>query len=317
MIKLTRAEVAEAILGKVEWQTDGMGFTSCPGANLHTNPSSRRDCAVYLSGAPTIHCLHSSCRAVVDTANRQLRSEIGRLERTGQSIQLRRRSPSKDDLERRRKNEEAEKLERQAAKSLEPILRDFTADPAELWESSPVRLLDDPRDDWRLLLSLFPPDDVVWIGDMKDTGQPRHSTHFQSVSDWLKSEAAPDPLIVPSAFRPGTYSRSKANVVARRFLVVESDTLSKEKCCAVFTWCRQFMRLRAVVDTGGKSVHGWFDTPSSADEADLVRILPALGCDGALFNPAQPVRLPGHKRPEKETMQALLYLDPQGGAICL
>lgn len=222
-----------------------------------------------------------------------------------------------DDLERRRKNEEAEVLKRQAANSLEPILRDFATDPADLWEPSPVRLLGDPSDDWQLLLSLFPPDDVVWIGDMKDTGQPRHSTHFQSVKDWLKSKAAPGPLIVPSAFRPSTYSRSKVNVIARRFLVVESDTLTKAESCAVFSWCRQFMRLRAVVDTGGKSVHGWFDTLSPAYEAELVRILPELGCDRALFNTAQPVRLPGHKRPEKETMQALLYLDPQGGAICL
>jgi hypothetical protein len=95
-----------------------------------------------------------------------------------------------------------------------------------------------------------------------------------------------------------------------RFLVVESDTLSKAEIAAVFGWCRQFLSLRGIVDTGGKSLHGWFDYPTTAQLHELRGILPRLGCDPALFKPSQPCRLPGARRGER--VQSLLYLDPEG-----
>ena len=44
-------------------------------------------------------------------------------------------------------------------------------------------------------------------------------------------------------------------------------------------------------------------------EAEALVILQQLGCDEKMFNPAQPVRLPGHARVEHRTMQALLFLN--------
>jgi hypothetical protein len=90
-------------------------------------------------------------------------------------------------------------------------------------------------------------------------------------------------------------------------LVAESDTLSKEEVLAVFMWMRNFMRLRAVVDTAGKSLHGWFEYPTQEELAELRVILPALGCDEALFKASQPCRLPGARRGDK--LQCFVWLD--------
>jgi hypothetical protein len=68
------------------------------------------------------------------------------------------------------------------------------------------------------------------------------------------------------------------------------------------------------VDTGGKSLHGWFDMPKKAIFDELETILPLLGCDPGLFKPSQPCRMPGVPRGEK--YQTLIYYSPEatGGA---
>jgi len=118
-------------------------------------------------------------------------------------------------------------------------------------------------------------------------------------------------------FAARSTSRSAKNVRYNRFLVVESDTLSKPEVLAVFRWCRQFLPLCAIIDTAGKSLHGWFDklgNPHVKDPAqfkklmkDLKRILPGLGCDDAMFRAAQISRLPGALRDGKR--QRLIWFD--------
>ncbi len=313
MIKLTRAEIAEAILGKVEWKTDEMGFAFCPGSNLHTNPSSRRDCAVYLQNIPTIFCVHSSCSNAIAAANHQFRSNIGKEEwGTKSRTQIPRKPTAAERVARQALDEAAARaasLERRSQIALPQILQEFALDPADLWEASPVRLLGGPDNDWRLLLSLFHTDDVVWIGFLYHSGKLKHARNFRPVSEWLTHARAPGPLVVPACFKADSFARTNDNITARRFLVVESDDLSKGESCAVFQWARQFMRLRAVVDTGGKSLHGWFDLPPEDLLKDLATVLPQLGADEKVLRPSQPVRLPGFPRVEKGTTQALIYLD--------
>ncbi len=77
-----RRTIAGELLGEVGWTDDTRGFCACPGRAQHTNPDGPRDCRVHLDGAPTLHCLHNSCRAAVDAANRELRSRIGVAEST-------------------------------------------------------------------------------------------------------------------------------------------------------------------------------------------------------------------------------------------
>jgi hypothetical protein len=65
--------------------------------------------------------------------------------------------------------------------------------------------------------------------------------------------------------------------------------------------------LVAVVDTVGKSLHGWFVYPEMEHVVDELKlVLPALQCDPKLFTASQPVRLPGALR--NGSFQRLVYL---------
>ena len=75
-----RQAVAETVVSAIEWTAEDQGYGECPGRHLHTGRSGRRDCAVFLSGAPTITCVHTSCAAVVSEANKHMHSEIRKAE---------------------------------------------------------------------------------------------------------------------------------------------------------------------------------------------------------------------------------------------
>jgi hypothetical protein len=296
-------EIAETQFGRVQWLDAENGICACPGESRHTHTTHPKDCHIFLAGVPTVYCFHTSCREAVESANRRFRSAVA----GGSCANTVRMLPSPQDAARQREKAFIERLKRRAEHSRSQILAEYSTDPADMFEQSPCRLWDEPENDWRLLLALFAPDDTVWIGDVADSG-PGHEWNFRPVSEWLALPRPPGPFTCPSIFQPGVCSRSKENIARTPFLVVESDVLTKPEICAVFSWLRQFLNLRAIVDTAGKSLHGWFDyPPSPAVEAELKIILPPLGCDPAMFKPSQPCRLPGVKR--GEGIQALLFLD--------
>ena len=80
---------------------------------------------------------------------------------------------------------------------------------------------------------------------------------------------------------------------------------------AIISWCRRYMRLRAIVDTAGKSLHGWFDYPGDEVIEELRVVLRVLDCDPAMLKASQPVRLPGTRRKDKNGLpwQRLIWLD--------
>ena len=126
---------------------------------------------------------------------------------------------------------------------------------------------------------------------------------------WLKESNVTGQLICPATFKNNSIARANDNILARRFLVVESDTLTKDQVGAVFRWLkgRVGLDLVAIVDTAGKSLHGWFRHPAHEFQVDELKlVLPALQCDPKLFTPSQPVRLPGALREGK--WQKLVYL---------
>jgi hypothetical protein len=298
--------IAEALVGRVEWTDSQRGYCRCPGVQFHKNRNGKRDCIVCVDRVPTIYCVHSSCAAEIERANYELRSAISKAKFNREKIPGKCWRPSVEGKRRQCEREAYQRLKLRAEKSLTLILEKWATHPVEFFEESPVRLLGNPADDWKLLLDLFRRDDILWIGDKYDSGLG-HERNFCRVSLWLTEPAAPAQFICPNTFKAGVHSRSNDNVLHHRYLVVESDTLAKTQIVAVFCWCRQFLRLRAIVDTAGKSLHGWFDYPTTAQLYELKNILPQLSCDPALFKPSQPVRLPGARRGEK--VQALLYLD--------
>lgn len=217
-----------------------------------------------------------------------------------------------EQLARDYEQREGERLAAFARVQLPHILSSLVWPAAQIFSESPGGVSDDPEEDWRLLLSLFRPDETLWIGDTKESGGVQYAGHFRPAAQWLAEGACPrGPFILPATLKPGVWSRTKADVARLPFLVVESDTLDKDDIGAVFRWLREGigMALCAVVDTGSRSLHGWFARPDAATLRELRAVLPALACDGAVLRDTQPVRLPGCLRPGKATRQALLYFD--------
>ena len=302
---MNRQTIAEQILGNISWQTNDKGFCECPGTHLHTNKTGKRACVVYLDTIkpPTIFCCHTSCEGFVAEANAKLRSAIGKENPPTEDY---RKSPQyQKKLEEQRRRLE---LETRARTSLPKVLKENEWSEKEAWHESPIQS-QDVESDWRLLLTIFPNDGLIWIGHQFDSGKPEHQNNFKTREEWLKQDKPMGPLTSPSLYKPGSFSRSNQNVLARPFLVVESDILTRDQTCSIFKWLRKFMRLRAIVFSGGKSLHGYFDYPSLTVLAQLEVMLPVMGCDPALFRASQPARLSGVKREDK--WQSLVWF---GGA---
>ena len=354
-----RQAVAEAVVGAIDWVAEDQGYVECPGQHLHTGRAGRRDCAVFLSGAPTITCVHTSCAAVVSDANKRMRSEIGKAERSASW------RPNPLKLARNRRIAEERRaaaaaksgLLKAAQRTRATILRNFAWSEVDAWEASPMRLDGRPTDDHRLFLRIFPADAMVWIGERHQSGKPEHADNFQPARQWCESPTPPGPLVCPAIFKRGSVSRSADNLAATPFLVVEGDAIdpdlqekcakatrikqdiaagllsadegstllqqyeltdedrnrNREGCLAMIRWIAEGcgLTLRAVVDAGNKSCHGWFDRPSDEFINELVAMAAGLGLDPATFRPTQPARLPGWKR-ETGRFQRLLYLNWEG-----
>jgi len=207
------------------------------------------------------------------------------------------------------------KIAELAARKRDALLQKYAITPAELWAQSPCKMPADEIPDselWRLPISLFAPDDVVWCGGYLDSGEPEHQDRFRTAHEWLSGTDHPGPRICPSTFKAGSYSRSADNVLVRRFIVIESDVLSWRDQCALINLVRQTCRLRMVLGTGGKSLHAWFDMPPPETLGQLEIILPALGVDEASFRPAQPYRMPMVQHQKTGRYSMLAYFD--GGA---
>jgi hypothetical protein len=181
---------------------------------------------------------------------------------------------------------------------------------AAILEHSPLQTSNrDPEDQFRVWLRVWPPGSHVWTGDVYSSGQPKHRTHFRPVSDWHQIGPVMGNYTCGSSFKPGSFSRCNENVNERRFLVVESDSLSKDEIGAVFVFVNRRLRYRlhCIIDTAGKSLHGWFDAPPNPlFQSRLAVALKAFGCDPAVFTCSQPVRVPGVFRDGR--LQTLVWM---------
>ena len=314
----TRFAIAQSLLGDILVHPSGL-HCKCPGLSNHSNPTRERDCRVYLDRVPTIRCLHNSCAGAVAEANHALRSAIGKAE-SGRYVPTPVYRKSDEQTLKELEQKEAARLAEKARANLPKILAAYPWPPEQIFSDSPDRLADDPRHDWRLLLSLFRKEENLWIGEKTQSGSRRFAHLFRTAAEWLESERCPaGPFILPATLKPGVHSRTKEDIATLPFLVVESDDLDKESMGAVFRWLREAggLTLHAVVDTGGKSLHGWFSRPDAKTLRELTAVLPAMQCDGAVLRETQPVRLPGclrpdSKRPGKRMQQALLYFNREG-----
>ncbi len=278
------------------------GYVQCPGEHLHTTATNGSDCQVWTnaetSRIPQIHCFHSSCGELCAQANRELWREAKGWRRH--------RSMKRPMSAFQRHDKEADD------NNIAQILKDFVWPVAEILSSEGNEIKDVPEHDhWKFLLAMFAEEDTVWVGrDVRDTGSPNHQYRFKTAEEWLAINRAPGWFTCPCAFKPGSFSRSDKNVLVPRYVVIESDKLTHDQIGAVFRWLIHSghgLTLKAVVDTGGKSLHGWFDYPSPQTVEWLREILPRLQCDKSMLTLSQPCRLPGVVRPETGRYQRLLY----------
>lgn len=304
-------------------------------------------------------------------AVRQLAVQAGILIEEGAAKSKPKRAKrTREEIEAEQARKRAVMLAERARMAKAEIVRQWQWTMAEMCEDSPLRLEDTGGlDAARAIVGLFEPEDLVWAGE------PHHSLgkdklnelpegwserrwaewkaevarHFRTQKEWLASGDLPGSRICASVFKQGNvFTRSLETVGRPRFLVAEHDTLSLDAQGAMLRWLREKvgLRLRAVVSTGGKSLHGWFDYPLPHDVARLKLMLcgvqeevvvdgrglrvwrGGLGFDAAMFNLVQPWKVPGWPHPKmgKEPCalmreqglvygrSALLWLGGKGGA---
>lgn len=174
------------------------------------------------------------------------------------------------------------------------------------------------------LNKLFPGDPLVCIGATLQRCCTKPLSRFTEVSNYQ--------FIVPSPMRDrwavakstGRKSpRALNNVGPRRWVVVECDfskedeetagRSSKDLCLSVLSELSRYRPLACVVDSGGKSLHGWFvvyDDERLWDTDSLKRFLrysASLGGDRKTWTKNQLVRLPGGTRDTGATQKILLW----------
>jgi hypothetical protein len=189
----------------------------------------------------------------------------------------------------------------------------------DLWELSPVRLLDDPAEDWRLFIKhLFRLNDWVMTGST-------YEKRLDRCSELLEAEGLPGELIgvnpmsgIEAETKDGKPSLfCDAAVKAYRFAVVEFDDHPLE--AQMRFWAAVPLPITALIFSGGKSIHALIKLDGVHTPADWDRVvkgelfrkrLSQLGVDTATANPSRTTRTPGIMR-DKSSMQRLLYLNPQ------
>lgn len=333
---IIRQPIALALLNGA---LDADGFAVCPGAHLHQGKSGPRDFRVILTGAPTAFCFHSSCAAVVDVFNLELRRRIASAER-GEDHLPRVPSMVGDDVPpapmppRRLKRPPFDPLK--LAQFAGQCRREITLD----WLSArspvplPMEAEQGPETARQFLDALYDPDERVLV-----------FTRFYSQGDFMwtagggacvrladKQGVAPVKSPLPRGGPEGVWflnqpitgdwkiNHAATNhgaprwgrrhgdcVTAWRYLVLESDVADPD------LWLRALVLLplpiAAIYTSGGQSIHALIrldaeDKPTfDAIRDELVQIVCPLGADAAAMTAVRLTRLPGmlrHGKTDKE-----------------
>jgi hypothetical protein len=128
------------------------------------------------------------------------------------------------------------------------------------------------------------------------------------LEEWLENAAdaqfvCPNPVrgAEPVSCKAGRPSlRCQANVAMRRWIVAEFDDATKSKAeqAKLVTTLARALPLGMLVDSGGKSLHGWFYCEGFAegDVDRFFRVACVLGADPSRWDPCGWVRMPGGLR---------------------
>ncbi len=281
-------QVAEGVVGPVDWTDEHSGYCACPGAHKHTTPSRERDCRVYLDAengyAPTIHCFHDSCKEEIAAANFRLRSTIGKVAF---------RAGDHHDFSRRQNGFDSGKH------------------PFETF-----------------LKACFKADDVLSLApgtlpDGETRAIPEHGgINVFTRDQWLERATAKGGIERLFSTRHGLYIRinpvtpksngSDKDVTAFRHTLIESDRIPKAEQERILR--ESGLPIAALIDSGGHSIHAWVRVEAkSRDEyhARRERLWQSLPegfvIDSQNRNPSRFSRCPGGRR--GDAVQKLLAVN--------
>lgn len=279
----------------IDWDDDIRGVLTCPGVHLHTHKTGLKDTIVYLDDIPTMWCFHTSCADIISDANAILRNNLA-VEKTPE-----------DKLKAKAFGRVTE-LARQVNRDKEHIYKQYA------WPE----LVEDPLSggaSWGVFLNLWEPEDVIWIGEVFDTGPLKGPGHFQTAHSFstTRFNFYGQHFTTTSTYAPGTIDRTNKRVLTSPYIVVEFDGLDPDKwanrvkSAALMKYCMEkWVDPIMAVDSGNKSIHFWAERAKFDDE--LVFFLRLIGADVKSMRPAQPIRLPGAIR-EGRT-QSILWTKP-------
>ncbi|QQL44839.1 hypothetical protein [Sulfuriroseicoccus oceanibius] len=232
------------------------------------------------------------------------------------------------EQEQRQRQEAEQKARAKAAQEYRrPLIDRHRWTSEEILADSPVRL-DRPMlkkfPDRAMLSALFPPDALLWTGEVHESGTA-HAARWQKTTGHHSTAHRCGSMTTPATWKEGTTSRTRDNVEASPYIVLDFDGFDGTAptnpdelrahladSAAIIRWMREDLhwRLAAIVFTGSKSLHAWFHAPPPQAVADLRSIAPQLGIDAGLVgHPEHPCRLPGHRHEKTGNRSQLLWLD--------
>lgn len=205
------------------------------------------------------------------------------------------------------------------------VAKDNFKTVADLKKLSPGALITPAFDVIKLLMRDATCDDpLVCIGSTKSKFSTKPLSAFKALAHKC-------PFIVPQPMtstqgqtKKGHMSpKSDANTSVRSNLVFEPDKIpDKDIQASLLLFLSNYAPLRCVCDSGGKSLHGFFDVAGRphAEKVRFMQIACLLGADKALWTLSQFARIPGGTRPAEPAdgdvlakpakHQELLYLEP-------
>lgn len=170
----------------------------------------------------------------------------------------------------------------------------------------------------QFLKVLFPGDPLVTVG--RKTSETNYEAETHPLSGFSEHILSQRELVVPSPAikqqgltKDGVPSKHCAEMFRyRQYLVTEFDTATKDAAAAIIRNLRTYAPLVMALDSGGKSLHGWFDCTAASDEEQqrFFRHAVSLGADPAMWKTFQFARLPHGKRFKTGVRQNVLYWEP-------
>ena len=182
----------------------------------------------------------------------------------------------------------------------------------DLWEISPVKFEDNKSHTEEIIDRLFSGDPLLCAG--------RSHCDFETRSrpEWC-GELAALQVIVPNAMtaRIGRTQDGKESAHTlettgpRRFLVIEQDRGTIDEQAAVLLHLAERAPLAAAINSGSKSIHGWFYCVGESEEKlrRFMQYAVSLGADPAMWTRSQFARMPDGTRDNGER-QTMFFFNP-------